>query len=183
MLLLRPKFKSPNPRRACLALVVQCFCTGECLVSSKKVLIMPSPSQPSPESLPAEGEGLPLAPGPYSPSDMRTLFTGADIWRTLGRLEEAIETLQTTTKSHDEKIQLLIQKTDRTAFAVPVMENAIARHDKDLNQLGKIAHTAKTFGYIALTLISGIGVGILIYFYHRVAPFLFPNGGTSGPKP
>jgi hypothetical protein len=142
-------------------------------VSLKKVLIMPSRPQPSPDNVLPEGEGLPLAPGPYLPSDIRTLFTGADIWRTLGRLEQAAETLQTTTKSHDEKIQLLIQKTDQTAFAVPVMENAIARHEKDLNQLGKIAHTAKTLGYIALSFASGIGVVILIYLYHRLAPLLF----------
>jgi len=114
-------------------------------VPSKKVLIMASRPQPSPENVPPGGEGLPLAPGPISPSDMRGVFTAVDLYRSLGRLEKATE----------------------------VLENAIARHDKDLNQLGKIAHTAKTLGNITLTLTSGIGVAILIYLYHHFAPLLF----------
>jgi hypothetical protein len=134
---------------------------------------MPSRPQPSSDNEPPEGEGLPLAPGPYSPSDIRTLFTGADIWRNLGRLDEAVKTLQTTTNSHGEKIQQLIQKTDQTAFAVPGMEKAIARHENDLNQIGKIAHTAKTLGNIALSVASGAGIAILIYLYHHFAPLLF----------
>ena len=142
-------------------------------MSPKKVLIMPSRPQPSPDNITPESEGPPLAPGPITPSDVRTLFTTVDIYRTIGRMEHAVEVLERTTNAHEERIQQLIQKTNQTAFAVPVMENAIARHDKDLNQLGKIAHTAKTFGYIALTFISAIGVVILIYLYHRLAPLLF----------
>lgn len=133
---------------------------------------MPSRPQPSPDSVPPEGESLPLAPGPYSPSDIRTLFTGADIWRNLGRLDEAVEALKTTAKSHEERLQQLIQKTNQTAFAIPGMEKAIARHENDLNQIGKIAHTAKTFGNIALALASGAGIAILIYLYHQLAPLL-----------
>src|SRR5450759_4703837 len=147
--------------------------TGACLVPSKKVLIMPIQPQPLPEATPPEREGAAFGPGPFSASDVRTLFTAIDIYRTIGRLEHAVEGLESATRSHGEKIQQLIQKTDQTAFAVPVMENAIARHEKDLNQLGKIAHTAKTFGNIALTLTSGIGVAILIYLYHHFAPLLF----------
>jgi hypothetical protein len=134
---------------------------------------MPSRSQPAPESLPPESEGPPLAPGPITPSDMRTVFTSVDIYRSLGRLEKAVDILETTTKSNVEKIQQLIHKTDQTAFALPVMENTIARHEKDLNQLGKIAHTAKTLGNIALSIASGAGIAILIYLYHHFAPLLF----------
>jgi hypothetical protein len=142
-------------------------------VSTKKVLIMPSPSQPTPGNIPPEGESLPLAPGPITPSDMRTVFTAVDIYRGLGRLEKAVDILEATTKSNVEKIQNLIQKTDQTAFALPVMNDKIARHEKDLNQLGKIAHTAKTFGNIALSIASGAGIAILIYLYHHFAPLLF----------
>jgi hypothetical protein len=53
------------------------------------------------------------------------------------------------------------------------MGNAIARHEKDLNQLGDIAHTAKTLGNIALAVASGAGIAILIYLYHHFAPLLF----------
>ena len=129
----------------------------------------PQPSLPAP----AGSEALPLAPGPITPSDIRTLFTAVEIYRSLGGLEKSVNILETTTKSNVEKIEQLMRKTEQTAFRVPIMENAIARHDKDLNELGRIAHTAKTFGNITLTLISGIGVVILIYLYHRFAPLLF----------
>jgi hypothetical protein len=142
-------------------------------VSSKKVLIMPSPSQPVPENVPPESAGRPLAPGPITPSDIRAVFTAVDLYRNLGKLEKAVDILEGTTKSNVEKIQQLVEKTDRTAFAIPVMEDKIARHEKDLNQLGKIAHTAKTFGNIALSIASGAGIAILIYLYHHFAPLLF----------
>jgi hypothetical protein len=135
---------------------------------------MPIQPQPLPEATPPEREGAAFGPGPFSASDVRTLFTAIDIYRTIGRLEHAVESLESATKSHAEKLQQLIQKTDQTAFAVPVMENAIARHEKDLNQLGKIAHTAKTLGNIALVLTTScIGVAILIYLYHHFAPLFF----------
>jgi hypothetical protein len=143
-------------------------------VPPKKILIMATRPQPSPDNVPQESGGPALAPGPLTPSDMRTVFTAVDIYRSLGRLEKAVDILESTTKSNVETIQQLTQKTDQTAFAVPVIQNTIARHDKDLNELGRIAHTAKTLGYIALTLAaSGIGVAILIYLYHRLAPLFF----------
>jgi len=115
-------------------------------VSSKKILIMPTRPQPSPGNVPQEGEGPPLAPGsPVTPNDLRTVFTAVDLYRSLGRLEHAVE----------------------------VLEKANVRNERDLNQLGKIAHTAKTFGNIALTIISGIGVVFFVYLYHRLAPLLF----------
>ena len=88
-------------------------------------------------------------------------------------MDEAVKTLQTTTQSHEERIQQLIQKTDQTAFAIQGMEKVITRYENDLNQIGKIAHTAKTFGNIALALASGAGIAILIYLYHQFAPLLF----------
>jgi hypothetical protein len=134
---------------------------------------MPTPPQPSSEATPPEREGTAFGPGPFSATDVRTLFTAVDIYRSLGRLEEAVDILKITTKSNLEKIQQLIHKTDQTAFAIPGMEKAIARHENDLNQIGKIAHTAKTLGNIALALASGAGIAILIYLYNHFAPLLF----------
>jgi hypothetical protein len=133
---------------------------------------MSTPPQPS-LPLPTGSEAPPFAPGPITPSDVRTLFTAVDIYRSLGRLEKAVDILETTTKSNVERIQQLIQKTDQTAFAVPGMEKAIARHENDLNQIGRIAHTAKTVGNIALGLASGAGIAILIYLYQHFAPLFF----------
>jgi hypothetical protein len=47
------------------------------------------------------------------------------------------------------------------------MQNTIARHDKDLNGLGKVAHTAKILGYIALTLAGAIGAAFLTYLLRK----------------
>jgi hypothetical protein len=122
---------------------------------------------------PAGSEALSLAPGPMTPSDIRTLFTAVDIYRSLGGLEKAVDILETTTRSNVEKIEQLIRKTDQTAFAVPIIENAISQHGKDLNELGRIAHTAKTLGQIALTFaLSGIGVAILVYLYRHLLRLL-----------
>jgi hypothetical protein len=119
--------------------------------------------------MPAGSEAPSLAPGPFTPSDFRTLFTAVDIFRSLGGLEKAVEILGATTKSNVEKIEQLNHKTDQTAFRIPVMEGAIAQHSKDLNELGKIAHTAKTLGAIAL---SGIGVAIVVYLGHHLLQIL-----------
>jgi len=134
-----------------------------------RVVIMSTQPQPS-AAVPAGGEAPSLAPGPIMPSDIRTLFTAVDVYRSLGGLEKAVEILETATKSNAEKIERLTHTSDQTAFAVPILENAIARHDKDLNELGRIAHTARTLGQIAL---SGIGVAILVYLYHHLLPLVF----------
>ncbi len=139
-----------------------------------KVIIMASPL------VPAANEA-PLAPGPLTPSDIRTVFTAVEIYRKLGGLEKAVDILEAATKSNIEKIERLTNKTDEMAFHVPNLEKAIARHEKDLNELGrrhdkditeleKVVHTAKTFGAVAL---SGIGLAILGYLYHHLAPILF----------
>jgi hypothetical protein len=130
--------------------------------------------------VPSSSDAPSLAPGPFTPSDFRTLFTAVDIFRSLGGLQKAVDNLEVTTKSNVEKIEQLFHKTDEMAFHIPTLEKSIARHDKDLNELGrrhdkdlnelgKIAHTAKTLGAIAL---SGIGVAILVSLYHHVLQIL-----------
>jgi hypothetical protein len=127
----------------------------------------------------AGSDGPPLAPGPITPSDMRTLFTAVGIYRSLGGLEKAVEVLEITTKSNVERIGQPTHKADHAAFAIPILENAIDRHTNDLNKLGKIAHTAQALGKIALGIVlSGISIGALAYIYHRLAPFLFSKSVT-----
>lgn len=99
-------------------------------MSPKKVLIMPNPAERevAPRS---ESESLPLAPGhPVLPNDIRLVFTALDLYRSLGRLEKAVE----------------------------VLEAASAQHQKDLNGLGKVAHSAVFFGKIALAFVAGGGL-------------------------
>lgn len=117
-------------------------------MSSKKILIMPSPQESS-DNVQQEHEGLPLAPGqPILPNDIRLVFTALDLYRSLGRLEKAVE----------------------------VLENAKAQHEKDLNGLGKVAHTASLFGKIALGIVTPVAATIIyavfVFIYHIVEKLL-----------
>jgi hypothetical protein len=106
--------------------------------------------QPSADNVSSQGEGLPLAPGsPIPPIDIRAVFTALDLYRSLGRLEKAVQ----------------------------VLEEAKARHEKDLNGLGKVAHTASMFGKIALVVIAPVAAAIIyaivVHIYHAVERLLF----------
>jgi predicted RNase H-like nuclease (RuvC/YqgF family) len=102
-----------------------------------------------------------------------------NIYQSLGRLTEAISNLKDDTKSNSEKIEELIQWT----IAIPNLERDVAKNTKDLNELGrrhdrdikeleKVAHTAKTLGQIAL---SGIGVAVLVYLYRHFTALLLSH--------
>jgi hypothetical protein len=89
---------------------------------------MPNPAESSREVLQPEGESLPLAPGhPVLPNDIRLVFTALDLYRSLGRMEKAIE----------------------------ILEEKVARQENDLNGLGRVAHTTVSFGQLVLALIAG----------------------------
>jgi hypothetical protein len=63
-----------------------------------------------------------------------------DVERALGRLESAVEGLERST----------------------------AQHAKDLNGLGKVAHTIVTFGKLALALIAGgVLAELFRYIFHH----------------
>jgi hypothetical protein len=121
---------------------------------SKKVLIMPSPQEreradSSRESLSPQAEKLPLAPGqPILPSDLRLVFTALDLYRSLGKLEKAVE----------------------------VLEVAKTQHEKDLNGLGRVAHTASLLGKIALGIVAPVVatiiIAVLVSIYHVVEKLL-----------
>jgi wobble nucleotide-excising tRNase len=126
--------------------------------------------------VPSSSEAPSLAPGPFTPSDFRILFTAVDIFRSLGGLQKAVDNLEATTKSNVEKIEQLFHKSGETASHIPIFEKALARNEKDINELGrrhdkdiheleKIAHTIKTLGIILLS--SGIVTAFLTYIFHR----------------
>ena len=137
----------------CWALTYALKLAQECALG--KVIIMSSNPQATPGS-----------DAPLTPNGFRDLATVIDIFRTLG----GIVVLEAATKSHTEKIEQLTQWVS----AIPHLEKNVAQNTKDLNEVGrrhdndikeleKIAHTAKTLGIIALSLISVI----LTYLYHR----------------
>jgi hypothetical protein len=129
-----------------------------------KLLLMSTLPQPP---IPPASEGPAFGPGPYSAGEIRILNLLLDIKEKLGGTGQATKILWDTSKTHDERLLEVIREADKTASALPVMQNTIARHDNDLNQLGRIAHTAKTLGYIALTLAGIIGAALLTYLYQR----------------
>jgi hypothetical protein len=115
---------------------------------------------------------------PFTQSDIRNLSLAVDIYQRLGGLAEAVSNLRDVSKSNYEKIEQLIQWT----IAIPNLEKEVQKNTKDLNELGrrhdkdiaeldKFVHTARTFGAVGL---SGVGVAALAYLYHRLAPILFP---------
>lgn len=141
---------------------------------------MASRPQPSPDNVPPQGEGLPLAPeSPIPPIDIRAVFTALDLYRSLGRLEKAVQVLEDARKTYDERILQLIERTTRTESALPVLRdtidrhnadlrNTIDRHATDLNGLGRVAHTADKFVRIGYAILAIIGGPILLYLYHHV---------------
>jgi len=90
------------------------------------------------------------------------LHTGLDVIRALGRIEKAVEVLERITNAHGERIQQLIQKTDRTDFALPIMENAIVRHAERMRALERVAH----FGEFIIGSIAGASA--LVYLYYTL---------------
>ena len=135
-------------------------------MQSGKVLIMPIRPQPSvPESVPPEGEGPVFGPGPISASDIRTLYTVLDIKKTLGGMEHAVEVLESTTKSHGEKLN----EIDRIQYALSILEHSNVLHGQNLDQLGKDVYAGKILGGIIVA--AGGLTALVIYVVHRLAPF------------
>jgi hypothetical protein len=113
-------------------------------------------------------EGPPFGPGPYSAGEIRILNLLLEIKEKLGGTGHATRILEDTSKTHDERLLEVIREADRTEAVLPSMQNTVARHDRDLNGLGRIAHTAKILGIIALSAASAIGA-VLTYLYHHLS--------------
>ena len=60
-------------------------------------------------------------------------------------------------------------KTDRMFAIIPGLRKTIAQHTKDLNGSGRVAHSAKLLGNIALVLIGILLVPILTFLAHHLA--------------
>ena len=125
------------------------------------------------QGLPASSETQSLVSGPVTLNDLRTVFTAVDIFRSLGKLEKAVDVLEATAKSHTEKIEQLTHKTDRAAFAIPNLRKAVERNTTDINQLGQkrvaklegLVSTVEILGGIALAL-TAAGVAFVVYLLH-----------------
>jgi DNA repair ATPase RecN len=129
----------------------------------------------------------PSTEAPFAPSDIHNLSTVIHI---VGGLEKAVNVLESTTKSHTEKIEQLTQWVS----AIPYLEKSVAqntndlseigtRHTKDLNELGrrlekdvnelgkrhdrdikeleKVAHTANTLGKIAFSIATPVAATLI----------------------
>jgi hypothetical protein len=65
----------------------------------------------------------------------------------------------------------LIKAQTATDAALPTLKHTLDRNSADLNGLGKIAHSAKFFGNIALVLIGsvvGLAFSIVTFLYHHL---------------
>ena len=120
--------KTPIPRRGISR--ASSLARERTLVSSEKILIMPSAEEREREEKRVEererSERLGSS-GPTAGRDTLALETLMDVERSLGRLETAVEGLERST----------------------------AQHAKDLNGLGKVAHTIVAFAKLGLALIAG----------------------------
>jgi hypothetical protein len=93
----------------------------------------------------------------------------AEIRQNLGEISNAVKVLEDARKIYDERILQLIKTMAGTESALPSLKDTIDRHSNDLNGLGRVAHSAKIFGNIALALIgSGVilMIAIVTFLYH-----------------
>jgi hypothetical protein len=134
---------------------------------------------------------------PYSINDLHDLNIVLDIFR---GLEHRLSVVETIAKFHGGKIEQLIQWTialpniekevaqnskdlkelgpqhnkdlNELGKRLEKDVNALGgRHDKDIKELEKIAHTASTFGRIAIVLIASsvaLAIAILTFLYHHL---------------
>ena len=127
-----------------------------------KVIVMSSAASP----LPSE-HSFGASSGPISAGEIRTLYLLMDVQKRLGGAETSIADLQDASKRHDEWIHRL---TEQTAV-LPGLAATIALHTKDLNGLGKVAHTAESFGKLALAITASgvvIAIAVLTYLSHHL---------------
>ena len=130
-----------------------------------KILTMPTPIRPSvPEIVPSESASPALGPGPISPSDIRALYMVLDIQRALGGVERAVKALESTTKTHGEKLE----HVDKMQSALSILERSNVFHGQRLVELEKEFYAGKIIGGI---LVAGAGLTALaIFLIHRLLP-------------
>ena len=132
-------------------------------MQSGKVLIMPTRPQPLiPENLPSEREAF--GPGPISTSEIRAVNTVVDIQRTLGRLEHAVEGLESATKSHAEKIQQIVRQSDRSEFSLGLLDREHVIQAEKLKHLDRVVFVIEVIGIVLAG--SGILLALARNFFH-----------------
>lgn len=148
-------------------------------MSSKKILIMPSPAESSGEGAPHNSAPSVFNRGSEGELQLQIAYLLADIRESLGELRNAAKVSDNARKIDDERILQLIERTTRTESALPVLRDMIDRHNTDLratidrhatdlNGLGRVAHTADKFVRIGYAILAIIGGPVLLYLYHHV---------------
>lgn len=131
-----------------------------------KILTMPTPIRPSvPEIVPSETASPALGPGPISPSDIRALYMVLDIQRALGGVERAVKVLESTAKTHGEKLE----HVDKMQSALSILERSNVFHGQRLGEVEKDLYAAKI-----ITGIVAVGAAlttVVIFLIHRLGPF------------
>lgn len=119
---------------------------------------MPGPT----DRVPPEGEPPFFGP-PFSGNDIQSVFTAVDIYRHLGRLEHAVESLEGIVKSHEEKLEKVAEKLGRVDYSLPAVEGAIPIHAERIRKLERVAHVVEFV----------VGGSILLLLLHHFMPNLF----------
>jgi hypothetical protein len=135
-------------------------------VSSKKVLIMPSPAESSSEGVAREPTPAASTRGSEGDLQLQIGYLLADIRESLGEVRNAAKVSDDARKINDERILQLVERTTRAETTLSGLEKTIDRHNADLratierhatdlNGLGRVAHTTVSFGQLGLALIAG----------------------------
>lgn len=133
-------------------------------VQSKKILIMPSPSQSSGESVPEQERSF----GPYSQGEVRTLFTANEIFKTLLRLEHRVEILEQARDNHKEKIEQVTVQVNESKFSFLILQGAVAQHGDRLRKLDNVVYAAKVIAGVTGTIIVALLGLLYTYLSHHV---------------
>ncbi len=132
------------------------------LVPSKKVLIMPSQTDPSREGVPPDPTPSVFNRGSEGNVQLQITY----LLVSLGMLSNATKVLDDARKINDEKILQLFERTTKAETTLAGLEKTIdrnntdlrattERHATDLNGLGRVAHTAVSFGKLGLAVVAG----------------------------
>jgi hypothetical protein len=148
-------------------------------VSSKKVLIMPSPAESSSEGVPREPTAASFPRGSEGDLQLQIGYLLADIRESLGELRNAAKVSDDARKVNDERILQLVERITRAETTLSGLEKTTERHNSDLratidrhatdiNGLGRVAHTADRLVRIGYGILVIVGGPILLYIYHHV---------------
>jgi hypothetical protein len=111
-------------------------------VSSKKVLIMPSPAESSSEGVPRESTSASFHRGSEGDLQLQIGYLLAEIRESLGELRNAAKVSDDARKISDERILQLIERTAKAETILTAVNQTVDRHSMDLKKL-ETGHTAE----------------------------------------